>query len=296
MREVKGMQIHEQLNAAVRYVEDNLCGNIDPEEMGRRACVHPDSFLRFFSYMTGMSLSEYVRRRRLTLAGYELQRSEARVIDIAMKYGYDSADAFSRAFARQHGMTPAAARRGGALNVYPPASFHITIKGASEMHFRWVDLPEKTIYGVSRAFEEEEFATREALRSSMWDEKCADVPGQICQGRWNAPGNHAYDGEWYGLWRDGRYMIGRTREHVKPGVPEVQALEPGRYAAFTTGRGGRAWEELPKLFDQVYDAWLPDSGYALRGGDIIEVYHLWTDRETRARNRFYELWIPVTPQ
>ena len=290
------MQIHEQLNAAIRYVEENLCGDINLEEMGRLACVNPDSFLRFFSYMTGMSLGEYIRRRRLTLAGYELQGGEARVIDIAVKYGYDSADAFSRAFARQHGMTPAAARKGGALRVYPSASFHIMIKGASEMNFRWIDLPETTIYGVSEAFEAEEFATREALRSSMWDEKCGDVPGRLCQGRWNEPGNHAYDGEWYGLWRDGRYLIGRTREHVKSDALEAQVLEPGRYAAFTTGRGGRAWEELPKLVDQVFEAWLPDSGYALRSGDVIEIYHLWTDRETRTQNRCYELWIPVIPK
>ena len=287
------MEIPESLNAAMQYIEENLCGEIDNEKLARIACVGSDGFQRFFSYMTGMSLGEYVRKRRLTLAGYELQNGDARIIDVAVKYGYDSADSFARAFFRQHGLSPAAAKKGGPLRAFPSASFRIIIRGAKDMDYRLIDVPEMVIFGVSREFDEQEFATRETLRGSMWDEKCANVPGQLCEGRWNESGNHAYDGEWYGLWRGGRYMIGREREMVKDAGLEAQTIAPGRYAVFSTKQGAAAWEVLPELFEQSFDSWLPDSGYALRSDDVIEVYHLWTNAERRRRERYYEVWIPV---
>lgn len=287
------MNMPDRLNAAMRYVERNLCGCIDGEELARIACVTQDSFLRFFSYMTGMTLNEYVRRRRLSLAGQELQRSDERIIDVAMKYGYDSADAFSRAFAKQHGITPAVARRGGALKIYPPASFQIIIRGAEKMDFRMIEAEETMVCGISRDFDREEFSSEEALRHVMWSEDCDDVPGRLCEGRWNQPRNESYDGIWYGLWRDDRYMIARECGQTKDENFERQTIAKGKYAAFSTEKGALAWEALPKLMELIFDSWLPESGYALRNSDVIEVYHLWTDRERRCRERYYEVWIPV---
>ena len=91
------MDMLEQLNAAVEYIEANLCAGLDLDTAAGIACVTADSFIRFFSYMTGMTLTEYVRRRRLTLAAQELRYSKMPIIDIAMKYGYDNAAALSRA-------------------------------------------------------------------------------------------------------------------------------------------------------------------------------------------------------
>ncbi len=105
------MNMLKQLNAAITYIEQNLCARLDLDEAARLACVTADSFIRFFSYMTGMTLNEYVRRRRLTLAARDLQHGADRIIDIAVKYGYNSADAFAKAFAKQHGITPAAYRK-----------------------------------------------------------------------------------------------------------------------------------------------------------------------------------------
>lgn len=87
--------------------------------------------------MSGVTLNMYIRRRRLTLAAYELRSSDIKIIDVAVKYGYNSADAFAKAFAKQHGITPTQARSlHQQLRVYPPISFHILIKGATEMNFR----------------------------------------------------------------------------------------------------------------------------------------------------------------
>lgn len=195
------MNILKQLNDAVQYIEDNLCAEIDFDEASRRACVTADSFVRFFSYMTGMTLNEYIRRRRLTLASEDLNRGET-IIDIAVKYGYDSASAFSRAFAKQHGITPSEYRKtGGSLKVYPPASFHIIIKGAKEMDFRIIELSDTIVYGVSNQYDGMGYSNREELRNSMWSEAYQDVPAQICCGRWNEPGSTDYDGIWYGIWQ-----------------------------------------------------------------------------------------------
>ena len=90
------MNMLKQLNLAIDYIEINLCNEINIDEAAKIACVTSDSFLRFFSYMTGMTLNEYVRRRRLSLAINDLQQSNEKVISIALKYGYESTNAFSK--------------------------------------------------------------------------------------------------------------------------------------------------------------------------------------------------------
>ena len=290
------MNMLKQLNAAIRYIEQNLCAELNLDEVAGLACVSADSFMRFFSYMTGMTLNEYIRRRRLTLAAQDLQRGDDRVIDIAMKYGYESADAFSRAFAKQHGITPSAYRKnGGSLKVYPPASFHIIIKGAKEMDFRFIEFSETEVYGVSKQFDGQGYKTREELRHIMWSEEYKNVPEQLCKGKWNQSGNTSYDGIWYGIWRNGKYMIAREKADISNvnASLDLCKLSAGTYAAFQTECGGLAWEELPKLFDLIFDSWLPSSEYRLKNDDIIEIYHLWTDHDMRNKNRYYEVWIPV---
>ncbi|HBL84167.1 MAG: hypothetical protein A2Y17_12950 [Clostridiales bacterium GWF2_38_85] len=288
------MDMLKQLNSAVMYIESNLCDEVDLDAVARIACVNKDSFTRFFSYMTGMTLNEYIRRRRLTLAAYELQNSNSKVIDIAVKYGWDSADAFTKAFIRQHGITPTLARNSHeSLKIYPPASFYIMIKGAKEMDFRIIDTPQTEVYGVSKLFDGQGYKTREELRHIMWSEECDFVPGQICEGCWNQPSNHSYDGVWYGIWQDGKYTIARAKADTKNDALEKHIILSGTYAAFKTECGGLAWEEFPKLFELIFDSWLPNSEYKQKGNLIVEIYHLWTDYDMRNKNRYYEVWIPV---
>lgn len=113
------MNILNHLNTAMEYIEENLCAELDLEEVAGRACVSADSFQRFFSYMIGMTLKEYVRRRRLTLAAEDIRLGQGMIVDLAVKYGYDSGTAFSRAFAKQHGLTPNEYRKyGGIIKIF----------------------------------------------------------------------------------------------------------------------------------------------------------------------------------
>jgi len=289
------MNILNHLNTAMEYIEENLCAELDLEEVAGRACVSADSFRRFFSYMTGMTLKEYVRRRRLTLAAEDIRLGQGRIVDLAVKYGYDSGAAFSRAFAKQHGLTPNEYRKyGGTIKIFPPASFHITIKGAKEMNFRIVELAETTIYGIAKEYEGQGYPDRETLRHMMWSEECENVPGKLAEGSWNQPGSKAYDGIWYGVWQDGKYLIGREENDIRKNrSKEEYDLPAGTYAAFQTEAGGLAWEEFPKLFELIFGSWMPTSGYTQKGDTIVEVYHLWTDKEERKKKRYYEVWVPV---
>ncbi|MBE7025108.1 MAG: AraC family transcriptional regulator [Ruminococcaceae bacterium] len=278
------MDILKKLMNAMDYIEKNLYEEIDFATVSRIACVTQDSFTRFFSYMTGMMPKEYIRRRRLTLAAYELQTGEDKVIDIAVKCGYESADAFSRAFARQHGGTPSALRKsGGTLRVYPPVSFHIAIKGGEKMNCRVMNVPEIEVFGVSREWN---CSAKDRFTSvhTMWSDELDFVPGEICDG---------FDGVWYGIWDAGKYSIARGEADVSGKNLEKRTIPAGLYAIFTTEKGGYAGDELPKLRDLIFNSWLPDSPYKQKQDFEVEVYHLCTDREERRKKRYYELWIPV---
>ncbi len=284
----------KHLNDTILYIEKHLCDEIDLQEIAKLSCVTADSFLRFFSYITGMTLKEYIRRRRLTLAANDLRDTHEKVINIAVKYGYDSADAFSRAFQNQHGITPTIYRKtGSSLKIYPPASFHIIVKGAKEMNFKLIELPEMTVYGISKSYDGQGYKNREELRNAMWTEGIIDAPGIICDSEWNRPNETVYDGIWYGVWHDGNYMIAREKEHVKNENLEAYKIPTGMYAVFVTDRGGFAWEEFPKLRTLIFDSWLPTSGYKQKSDLAIEVLHLWQDHAIRQKNRYYEFWIPV---
>ena len=109
------------IQRAIDYVEENITKDIDFEEADKRAYSSPFHFQRIFSILCGLSLGDYIRMRRLSLAGEEPSRGSAKIIDIALKYGYDTPESFSRAFTRFHGIAP---ERGKAQrqcqNIYSP--------------------------------------------------------------------------------------------------------------------------------------------------------------------------------
>ena len=131
------MGLLKNMNGALKYIEENLTNDIDFKEVARIALCSEYHFKRMFSFLAGISLSEYIRRRRLTLAAFELIDSNVKVIDIAIKYGYSSPDSFARAFQNLHGITPSETRNNGhSLKSYPQMSFQLSIKGGNEMNYR----------------------------------------------------------------------------------------------------------------------------------------------------------------
>jgi AraC family transcriptional regulator len=114
------------MNAVIEYIETIITNEIDYKKVAQIAACPINQFQRFFAYITNITLSEYLRRRRLTLCAFELQESKAKVIEVASKYGYDSPSSFSRAFREFHGITPSqAADKGAVFNIFPKLSFQI---------------------------------------------------------------------------------------------------------------------------------------------------------------------------
>lgn len=143
-----------RMNRALDYIEMNLVGEIELKEIAQCACCSSHQFQRMFSFITNVSLAEYIRRRRLTLAAIELQNSDMRVVDIAIKYGYESPVSFARAFQSLHGVNPAMAREEGTvLKAYPRLSFLISIKGEEPMNYRIETKETFQIFGIEKVFQ-----------------------------------------------------------------------------------------------------------------------------------------------
>ncbi|KAA1188097.1 helix-turn-helix transcriptional regulator [Paenibacillus sp. B2(2019)] len=118
----------ERMNSAMEYIETNLADKISYDDIAQIACCSGYHFQRMFPFITGITLSEYIRRRRLTLAAFELQTTKIKVIDVAMKYGYDSPEAFARAFKNLHGIVPISARDKGVISRLPRRNIKVIFR------------------------------------------------------------------------------------------------------------------------------------------------------------------------
>jgi len=146
------MNILDRLNAVINYVECHLNEDLDLDYLAGLACCSTYNFQRMFTFITDISIVEYIRRRRLTLAALELQQSDIKVIDLAMKYGYNSPISFARAFQAIHGITPSEARKCNvSLKAFPRIHFQIIIKGVNEMNYRIVKTPTFQVFGLEGA-------------------------------------------------------------------------------------------------------------------------------------------------
>ena len=278
------MNILNELNEACNYIENNIENEIDIKEIARITNQSTYSINRFFGSMLGITIKEYIRKRRLSLAVYDLQNSDKKITDIAFKYGFNSYDSFCKAFLNQHNVTPTQAKNPSCeVNIFPPATFEINVKGAQKIKFKICDLEEFEVYGISKNFNCQS-SDRFKQEKEMWSIDYEHYPEKICQG---------YDGIWYGIFENGKYSIARKKEDVEFNGLEKIKIKSGKYAVFTTDKGGYAGDELSKMHDLIFNSWLKDTQYNIKREYIIEVFHLATDREKRRKNRYYEIYIPI---
>lgn len=145
------MDLLKNMNDAMRYIEDHLTDEINFKVVARIAQCSEYHFKRMFSFLAGITLSEYIRRRRLSLAAFELTNSNMKIIDVAIKYGYSSPDSFTRAFQHLHGVTPSEARiNGQQLKAYPLMTFQLSIRGGHEMNYRIEQKEAFSIVGIMK--------------------------------------------------------------------------------------------------------------------------------------------------
>ena len=272
------------LNDAMAYVEENLAGEITLEGAARRAACSAYHFQRMFPYMTGIPFSEYVRRRRMTAAAMELAEG-ARVVDTALRYGYDSPTAFNRAFRSVHGLPPSAAQvRGAALRSFPRITFTLSIKGEEAMEYR---IEER------EAFRAVGFAMKEPLTledcfekiPGFWARASGEIPRLVPlmdgSGPMGVLGISAYDGGRF----SGYYIAAATRRPA-PEDMEEYSVPGGTWAVFPCrGPIPQAMQDLQR---RIISEWLPSSGYEYAEAPDIEVYS--------ADNYHNEVWLPIVPK
>lgn len=278
------MNILNELNEACNYIENSIENEIDIKEIARITNQSTDSINRFFVSMLGITIKEYIRKRRLSLAVYDLQNSDEKITDIAFKYGFNSYDSFCKAFLNQHHVTPTQAKNPSCeVNIFPPATFEINVNGAQKIKFKICDLKEFEVYGISKNFNCQS-SDRFKQEKEMWSNDYEHYPEKICQG---------YDGIWYGIFENGKYSIARKKEDVGLDGLEKIKIKSGKYAVFITDKGGYAGDELSKTHDLIFNSWLKDTQYNIKREYIIEVFHLATDKAKRRKNRYYEIYIPI---
>lgn len=273
----------EQLNNAVAYIEKTLTQQPDYAQLGRIACCSAYHFQRMFSYMAGVPLSEYIRRRKMSLAAVDLQSGE-KVIDVAEKYGYHSPTAFNRAFQAVHGIAPSAVKREGvSVKSFPPILFKITVKGAEEMEYRIEAKDAFRIVGVSAPLDKE-IENNFMVVPSKWQEVAMNGTLQKLAGMMDTQPMGVLGVSACGDEDAWRYYIAvaTTKER---GEFEEFTVPAATWAVFP-GTGTQT--SVQDLERRIVTEWLPTSGYEYGNAPDVEVY-----LNADPQNARYEVWIPV---
>ncbi|MFE5514225.1 GyrI-like domain-containing protein [Streptomyces sp. NPDC056529] len=281
----------ERLNRALDHIEEHLRGDLDVAELARIATTSEYHFRRLFSALAGMPLSEYVRRRRLTVAGAEVLAGERTLLEVAVRYGYGSGEAFARAFRAVHGVGPGEARRtGAALRSQPRMSFRLVVEGNSSMRYRIVEKDAFRIIGrgarVPLVHEGENPAIAAHIRS-IGQEGLARL-ARLADGE---PGGvlsavtHLSDSREEGAELD--YWHGAVSGADVPEGCGALDVAAGTWAVFENE--GPYPKALQYLWRDVFTQWFPSNPYASRPGpELLSVRP--SEDWTTARA---ELWIPV---
>ncbi|MBP1544887.1 MAG: AraC family transcriptional regulator [Oscillospiraceae bacterium] len=272
----------EGIQSAVQYIEDNLTEELRIEDIAARAYVSAFHFQRIFSVLCGFTVGEYIRNRRLTLAAQELSASDMKVIDAAVKYGYDSPDSFTRAFTRFHGISPSAAKeRGARLRSFAPLKIKLTLEGGNMIEYRIVEKDAFTIMGRSRRFCAD---TSYEEIPRFWQEHFSTGGGDIIKGMFGA----CLDGDG----KDFEYLIADCYMPWNE-VPEgcmTRVIPAGTWAVFPC-RGPHP-KALQDVNTAIWSEWLPSCReYRLAGNYNLEVYLAPPDPDPEAT--YSEIWVPV---
>ncbi len=266
---------------AIQYIEDNLTGELSVDDIASKAYVSVFHFQRIFNVLCGVTVGEYIRNRRLTLAAQELSASDTRVIDVALKYGYDSPDSFTRAFTKFHGVSPSVAKeKGAALKSYAPLKIKLTLEGGTMIDYKIVEKSSFTIIGKAKKFSAE---SSYAEIPKFWNEHYASGGGQIIRGM-------------YGICMDsdGKNFDYYIADVYNPcmDIPEglvTREIPAGTWAVFPCK--GALPDSLQTVNTKIWSEWLPScKDYKLAGNYNIEMYCI---PPANPDDTYTEIWVPV---
>lgn len=270
----------DRMNQVVDYLEEHLTDEIDPVEISRIMACPYSVFQRSFAPVTGIQLSEYIRRRRLSCAAYELQNTDLRVLDVAVKYGYDSADAFASAFKRMHGINPQEARSSDAvLKFYTRLTFTFMVTGVREMNYRVLSKEAFDVLGIRRTT---------PYGGGTWAIVKTDGTAQRLQ----AIGGHPCDlGLCFGFDQEGNndYMCG-----IEYAGKDMEGFDRYQCPSATwlvfTAKGTISGGVLGQTWKRIYGEFMPQSEYKQMELPTIEQYIVWDEAADACH---VDIFIPV---
>ena len=293
------------LQNAIDYIEEHMLEKIDYDTVAAQSFSSSYHFQRIFCILCGFTVGDYIRNRRLSLAGAELAVGDTKVIDVALKYGYESPDSFAKAFQKFHGILPSQARSNGSdLKSFSRLVLKFSLEGGNVMSYRVEKKPEMIFTGYKRRFtgtpaermeQESDFyvstrANQYILKGLSHD---CDTGYNIMSG-FDDEGYDFYIASILDEWStdnlDKELGAEEAKRFEKIVVPE------GMYLICETEKTKYPTMLFEDLRRKMVSEWLPSSGYELADAPEISVYH-WFHKhgdEEVNNSRYIELWIPIT--
>lgn len=289
------MEWLKQLNESLMYIERNLTGTIDIAQAAKLACCSPFHFQRMFSYMADVPLAEYVRRRRMTCAAQDLQSTDHKVLDIALRYGYDSPTAFNRAFQSVHGVPPSAARKEGiTIKAYLPISFKISVKGVTEMNYRIETKPAIRIIGKKGEFKwsmEHQESFTEIPKFWTQQAQAGVIPTLLPHMNAEPMGLLGVSvAQYKDFTQSGTldyYIAVASNDAVPEGI-DVYEIPASTWGVFECK--GPMPKAIQQMQQRIMTEWMPTSGYQYGDAADIEQY---TEGDQSSEDYITYIWVPL---
>lgn len=288
---------------AINYIEDHIIEEIDYEAVAKQSFSSGFHFQRVFSILCGMTLGEYIRNRRLSLAGAELAASNAKVIDIAAKYGYESPESFCKAFQKFHGIAPSQARSNGAmLKSFSRLSIRISLEGGTTMNYRIQEKRKMLLTGYKKRFtgdpndkcrQDHNFACENRALQYMLE----GMSGELVD-TYQVLTNFGPDGyDFYFAYELPGYVLEDFDEDLGEFAKMFEhiPIPAGRYLVCETERCEFPTNLVDDLRRRAVTQWLPSSDYVLRDAPEVGVIHWYWEEGNDALNnsRYCEIWLPI---
>lgn len=284
------MEKLQKLLDSIEYIESNLDKNLEIEEIAKVACMSKFHFQRMFSMLTGYTVSEYIRNRRITVAAQELVHSKAKVIDVALKYGYESPEAFTKAFRKIHGVSPSAAKKNSqSLKAYPKLSFQIQLKGDVEMDYKIVEKKGFTVVGKSIRTTTIGGENNRKI-ANFWKEANQNGLVEELEKNCGSLGIVGVCLDFDSQQENLTYLIGAEKniDHV-PSDWEEREIPAETWAVFPVH--GAMPDAIQKSWERIFSEWFPATRYEHSGGPEMEVYS--SNGDPSSEDYYSEIWIPV---
>ncbi|MFU2013998.1 AraC family transcriptional regulator [Peribacillus butanolivorans] len=282
----------ESIQKAINYMEEHLLDDLTIESISRQANASAFHFQRTFTILTDISVGEYVRRRRLTLAAQELSRTNCKIIDLAYKYGYDTPEAFSKAFRRQHGVSPSEARKYiGKLTFYERLVIQVILKGEIPMKYNIIERDSFQLIGIKRAFS---LVNGENLIGipKLWDKVNSDGTddqlGKLNNGQIKGLLGVCVDKRILEQNETMDYWIATEYDGQVPEGYSSLTIPASKWVIFEVH--GPMPDAIQEVWKRIFSEWFPTSGYEHAGTPEMEVY---TDDDASNPDYYSEIWIPI---